>query len=134
MGITYASLSLANPVRRDLAPVTAAALADTGAMHLCIPQHVQIQLQLEECEKREVTLADGSKRLVSYVGPVEVRFANRRCFVGAMVLGDEVLLGAIPMEDMDLLLRPMTREVMVNPASPNIATSVAKQGTAVSHG
>jgi clan AA aspartic protease len=126
MGITYTSLSLVNPVRHDLAPVTAAALADTGAMHLRIPQHVQIQLQLEESEKRAVTLADGSKQLVPDVGPVEVRFANRRCYVGAMVLGDEVLLGAIPMEDMDLVVRPMTREVMVNPASPNIATSVAK--------
>ena len=40
------------------------------------------------------------------MGPIEVSFANRRCFTGAMVLGNEVLLGAIPMEDMDLVLRP----------------------------
>ena len=57
---------------------------------------------------------------------VEVRFGNRRCFVGAMVMGDEALLGAIPMEDMDLVVRPMTREVMVNPSSPNIPSSLAK--------
>ena len=72
------------------------------------------------------TLADGSKRMVSYVGPVEVRFGKRRCFVGAMVLGDETLLGAIPMEDMDLIVRPLTREVTVNPASPNFPSSIAK--------
>jgi clan AA aspartic protease len=119
-------LMLANPVRRDLTPVQAVALADTGAMHLCIPEHVAIQLALSEQEKREVTLADGSKRLVSYVGPVELHFGNRRCYVGAMVLGDEVLLGAIPMEDMDLIIRPMTREVLVNPNSPNIPSSLAK--------
>ena len=126
VGITHTTLTLASPVRRDLAPVQALALADTGAMHLCIPEHVAIQLDLSELEKREVTLADGSRRLVSYVGPVEVHFVNRSCFTGAMVLGDEVLLGAIPMEDMDLIVRPLTREVMVNPQSPNIPSSQAK--------
>jgi len=49
-----------------------------------------------EPEQREVTLASGQKQLVLYVGPIEIGFANRRCFVGAMVLGDEALLGAIP--------------------------------------
>ena len=39
------------------------------------------------------------------MGPIEVSFSNRRCFTGAMVLGNEVLLGAIPMQDMDLVLR-----------------------------
>ena len=81
---------------------------------------------MAEQEKREVTLADGSKRLTPYVGPIEVKFGNRRCFVGAMVMGDEVLLGAIPMEDMDLVVRPMSREVSVNPVSPNVPTSMAK--------
>lgn len=126
MGITRTPLILANPTRRDLDVIEVQALADTGAMHLCIPEHVAIQLELTEHEQREVTLADGSKKLMPYVGPVEVRFGNRRCFVGAMVLGDEVLLGAIPMEDLDLVVRPMTREVLVNPASPNIPSSLAK--------
>jgi clan AA aspartic protease len=123
MGIT---LTLANPIRRELESIEVIALADTGAMHLCIPEHVALQLELAEKEKREVTLADGSKRLYPYAGPVELRFGNRSCFVGAMVLGDEVLLGAIPMEDMDLIVRPLTREVLVNPASPNIPSSLDK--------
>jgi hypothetical protein len=84
-----------------------------------------VQLNLKEMERREVTLADGRK-LVPYVGPVEVRFANRRCFTGAMVLGDEVLLGAIPIEDMDLVVVPSTRTLSVNPSSPNIPSSLAK--------
>jgi clan AA aspartic protease len=126
MGITYAELMLANPVRPDLSPVTCPALADTGAIHLCIPMHVALQLGLDTLEQREVTLADGSKKLVPYVGPVSLRFANRQCFVGALVMGDEVLLGAIPMEDMDLVVVPMRREVMVNPASPNIPSALAK--------
>ncbi|MBI4985214.1 MAG: clan AA aspartic protease [Rhodocyclales bacterium] len=106
MGITRTTLTLANPVLRHLDPIQVEALADTGAMHLCIPEHVALQLELAEKEKREVTLADGSKRLFPYAGPVELRFGNRSCCGGAMVMVDEVLLGAIPMEDMDLTRQP----------------------------
>lgn len=126
MGIVYTKLTLTNPVKPELQPMNIKALADTGGMHLCIPEHVALQLGVAEHEKREVTLADGSKRLLPYFGPLEVRFGNRRCFVGATVMGDQVLLGAIPMEDMDLVVDPLTREVTVNPASPNVPSSIAK--------
>ncbi len=102
------------------------ALADSGAVHLCIPEHVQIQLKLEAIDNKEVTLADGSKKLVPYVGPIELRFKNRVGFAGALVMGDQVLLGAIPMEDMDLVVVPKTRTLDVNPDSPNIASSIVK--------
>ena len=126
MGLTAATIQLRNPRNTQLAPVEIDALADTGAVHLCIPQHIQIQLELEEIDKKEVTLADGSRRLVPYVGPIELRFKSRVGFAGALVMGDQALLGAIPMEDMDLVVVPKTREVRVNPNSPNIATSSAK--------
>jgi hypothetical protein len=57
---------------------------------------------------------------------VELHFKNRVGFAGALVMGDEVLLGAIPMEDMDLVVVPKTRTLDVNPGSPNIATSIVK--------
>ena len=120
------TVSLSNPTRPELVAVEVSALADSGAVHLCIPEHLAIQLSLTELERREVVLADGHRRTVPYVGPVEVRFSNRRCFTGAMVLGNEVLLGAIPMEDMDLVLRPQLQRLDVNPESPNIPLSVAK--------
>jgi clan AA aspartic protease len=126
MGLSYARLKLANPRLPDLGPVEVNALADTGAVHLCLPEHVVLQLQLEEHEKREVTFADGSRKLVPYVGPVAISFANRLCFTGATVVGDEPLLGSIPMEDMDLVVLPKTRQVAVNPANPNFAVSIAK--------
>ncbi len=119
-------VQLLTPSRPDLHPIEVSALADTGAVHLCIPEHLAIQLHVEPLEQREVVLADGRRRTVAYVGPIEVRFKNRRCFTGAMVLGDEVLLGAIPMEDMDLVLRPQLQSIDVNPESPNIAVSLAK--------
>ena len=126
MGLTTASIKLINPRNRELEPVEVEALADTGAVHLCIPHHIQIQLALEEIDTKEVTLADGSRRLVPYVGPIELRYKNRIGFAGALVMGDQALLGAIPMEDMDLVVIPRTREVIVNPNSPNIASSIAK--------
>lgn len=126
MGIVNAKIMLKNPRKPELQPVEVDALADTGAVHLCIPEHVKIQLELEEIDKKEVTIADGSQKLVPYVGPIEVRFKNRVGFAGALVMGDQVLLGAIPMEDMDLVVIPKTRTIAVNPSSPNIATTIVK--------
>jgi len=126
MGVIRAEFTFANPADRTLQPVSANALVDTGAVHLCLPEHVAIQLNLRELEQREVTLANGHRITVPYCGPVEIRFGNRRCFTGAMVLGDEPLVGAIPMEDMDLVVIPSRQTVGVNPASPNIPTSLAK--------
>lgn len=120
MGHAFADLELANPRKPDLSPVNVRALADTGALMLCIPEHVALQLELEGESIREVSVADGRKQNVPYVGPIKVTFGRRFCYVGALVLGDEVLLGAVPMEDMDLVVNPAKREVTVDPESPNI--------------
>ena len=124
MGLVYTMLILNNPVKSGLHPIEINALVDTGAVHLCIPEHIAIQLELTELEKREVTIADGSKKLCSYVGPVKVQFQNRSCFTGALVIGDTVLLGAIPMEDMDLIIQPALLKVIANPNNPNIPASL----------
>ncbi|MEQ1604359.1 MAG: clan AA aspartic protease [Pyrinomonadaceae bacterium] len=120
MGDVFTNISLTNPGRSDLKPVEVRALVDTGAGWLCIPEHVCLQLDLQNGDHREVAMADGSKSIVPYVGPIKVAFENRSCYVGALVLGDEVLLGAIPLEDMDLVISPLRGTVTVNPDSPNI--------------
>ena len=127
MGHVYADIELANARRPDLTPVRVRALADTGALLLCIPEQIAVQLTLETESTREVAVADGRKMSVPYVGPLKVTFGNRLCYVGALVLGDEVLLGAVPMEDMDLVVNPGRREVTVDPASPNFARARAKR-------
>jgi clan AA aspartic protease len=126
MGYVHAEIELSNPREPGLNPLMTRAMVDTGALTLCIPEHVQLQLRLEEAEKREITTADGRKSVVPYVGPIKVRFQNRTAFVGALVLGDEVLLGSVPMEDMDLLISPARRELIVNPESPNIPQALVK--------
>ena len=120
MGHVFAELELSNPRKGGLRPVRVHALADTGALMLCIPEHVALQLELDQESVREVSVADGRKRNVPYVGPIKVSFGDRFCYVGALVLGDEVLLGAVPMEDMDLVVNPARRMVTVDPESPNI--------------
>jgi clan AA aspartic protease len=124
MGLIHTEITLRNPRYPELRPIVTKALVDTGAITLCIPEHVALQLKLDEAEKREVTIADGTKRSVSYVGPVQVFFDNRSSFCGAMVLGDTVLLGAIAMEDMDLVISPKHQRIEVNPDSPNFAQAI----------
>ncbi len=126
MGIIRTEFEFTNPSNPALSSVVANALIDTGAVHLCLPEHIALQLDLKELEQREVTLANGHRVKVPYCGPVEIRFKNRRCFTGAMIMGDEPLVGAIPMEDMDLVILPTRQSVDVNPASPNIPMSLAK--------
>jgi len=126
MGLIVAKILLENPREPALEGIEVETLVDSGAVHLCIPEHLQIQLKLQEIDKKEVTLADGSKKLVPYAGPVQIRFKNRVGFAGALVLGDQVLLGAIPMEDLDLVVLPKEKVLDVNPDSPNIGTSIAK--------
>lgn len=119
-------LKLKNPRNQQAESIEVEALADTGAVYLVIPEHVRLQLDLEETSRKEVTLADGSRKMVPYVGPIETEFKNRVAYVGAIVMGDEVLLGAIPMEDMDLIVIPQQRLVDVNPLNPNFAAAKVK--------
>jgi clan AA aspartic protease len=126
MGLIYAEIELINPIVPNLRSVKQNALVDTGAITLCIPEHIAVQLNLKELEKREVTTAEGKLSVVPYVGPVQVHFDNRNCFIGALVMGDSILLGAVPLEDMDLVINPRLQKVTVNPASPNIPTAVVK--------
>ena len=126
MGYVQATIELSNPRQHHLPPVATTCLADSGALMLCIPEQLAAQLQLEQESEREVTVGDGRSLRVPYVGPVKVTFGDRICFVGALVLGDEVLLGAVPMEDMDLTIHPSRRRLEPDPRSPNIPHALVK--------
>ncbi len=115
-------LTLRNPRYPELPAVEVEALADTGSTFLCVPAAIAEALRLETYDHKDATIADGSRRRVPYVGPLEVRFKNRVALGGALVIGERVLLGAIPMEDMDLVVSPQSRKVDVNPASPDVAS------------
>jgi clan AA aspartic protease len=128
MGIIYAAIRLGNFARPDLEEISVDALVDTGAIDLVIPEHLAIQLQLNDLKPREASLADGTRKLVRYCGPVKIDAMGRDCVTAAMVMGDQVLLGAIPMQAMDVVIHPRTETVVPNPDSPNVPSFVAKRG------
>ena len=126
MGLTYADLMLEATFRGRKMPVRA--LVDSGAVFMIIPEHVALQLgfDIEEVSTREVVLADGSRKQVRMVGPLRVHFRDRYCDLSALVFGDEALMGAVPMEMMDLVLHPGTQSLTVNPESPYVPVALAK--------
>jgi clan AA aspartic protease len=99
------------------------AMVDSGATMLAIPKFIQQQLDLSKVSDVEAELADGSSIKLEVVGPIEVRFQNRRTSVEALVVPNstKVLLGAIPMEGMDVLIDPKRERLIVNPDSPEVA-------------
>ena len=104
MGLVHAVIKLDNPQQAAIASISMQVLASTGALQPCIRAAMSRQLNLAAERMRRVTLADGRSVEAPYVGPVRVEMAGRTCFAGAMVFGDEVQRGAIPIEDMDLLV------------------------------
>jgi clan AA aspartic protease len=134
MGLIYADIELINGDdlalarkhiigEEEIKRMRVNMLVDTGSVYMCINETVQEQLQLSVLEKRKAQLADGTVVEFDIAGPIEVRFKNRRCNVDAMVIpGDnELLLGDIPLEDMDVLIDPVRRELIVNPEHPYMA-------------
>jgi clan AA aspartic protease len=126
MGLVYADIEVENLFQKRTLPLRA--LVDSGAVFLSIPEHATIQLGFDTSEvtTREVVLANGHRQKVPMIGPLRVRFENRFCDLSALVLGDEPLLGAVPMEMMNLILHPATKTLSVNPQSPYIPVALAK--------
>lgn len=133
MGMVYADIELVNGEdlilsrryiigEEEIRKVPLNILVDTGAYYLCINEDILEQLGLPLIEKRKGQLADGNFVYYDVVGPVELKFKNRRCHVDAMVLpgSAQPLLGAIPLEDLDVLVDPLRQELVVNPASPDM--------------
>ena len=124
MGLVHTEITLKNAgdvvnVRRgiidegEIRQVTLTAMVDTGAGTLVINDEVRLKLGLEIETTRRTELADGAKREYGVTEPVKICWKNRDTACPALVLPDssEVLLGAIPLEDMDLIVNPSKREL-----------------------
>ncbi|MEM1119767.1 MAG: clan AA aspartic protease [Bacteroidota bacterium] len=114
--------------KEEVKKVKIKALVDSGAYMLVINENIKRQLDLEVLSKETALLADGSERELEIVGPIEVRFKTRRTTVDAMVVPNnaEVLLGAIPLEGMDVLIDPNKQELQLPPERPYIAQTILK--------
>lgn len=132
MGLTYANIELVNNAdaedfRRkrigedEIRQITVHAMVDTGSIMLCINETIKDALGLDIIGKRRSQLANGLILELDVVGPVIVRFLDRDCVTRALLLPDdqEPLLGAIPMEEMDLYVNPGRNELLpVHPEGP----------------
>lgn len=134
MGLVYAEIELINAEdlalarkfyigEEEIKRMTVTGLVETGSYMLCINESIQAQMQFPVMEKRIGQMANGERIECDVVSQVELRFKNRRTICNAMILpGDsKVLIGAIPLEDMDVLIHPLRQELIVNPEHPYFA-------------
>ena len=103
-------------------------LVDNGSVLLAINENIQEVMQFPVIERRKVQLANNMIAEYDVVAPVELRFKNRQTTCRAIVLPDDStpLLGAIPLEDMDVLIHPTREELIVNPEHLFMAQMIMK--------
>jgi predicted aspartyl protease len=132
MGLTYANIQLQNGAdiedfRRgrigedEIQQLEVHALVDTGSVMLAINQTIADALGLSVIGQRKSQLADGTRLTLPVVGGIVVRYLDRWSLTNALLLPDdqEPLLGAIPMEEMDLYVHPARNELLpVHPDGP----------------
>jgi clan AA aspartic protease len=130
MGLVYTEIELVNAGDKilqkrhiigeeEVRSMRVTMMVDTGAIMLVINEDIRDYLGLDAIEGKRISrMADGTRIELEVVGPVEVHFQGRLCITNALVLpGDaEPLLGAIPMEELDLVVHPAMQTVV--PAHP----------------
>jgi len=99
---------------QNVRSVTVTALVDTGAMLLVIGEELRKKLGLGTLESRTVDLAGGLTTSCNIAEPAEINWKNRKSLIRPMVLQDEeeVLLGVIPLEEMDLMVDPVNNTLV----------------------
>ena len=109
----------------EIRQATVTAMVDTGAITLVINEKLRLQLGLEIKGERRATLANGAREMVKIAEPVSVHWKNRDMICRPLVIsGDgEILLGAIPLEDMDLIVDPV-RQVLTGAHGDEIVTMI----------
>jgi predicted aspartyl protease len=128
VGITVVNLGDLEQVRRGrLAPESmrwaeVQALVDAGAASLVLPADLAERLGLHVEGKRKVRYADGRTEEIPWVSGVRLEILGRAMTCDALVeaAGTLARLGPIPLRTLDLVLDPRSRELAVNPASPDM--------------
>ena len=136
MGIVYAEITLKNSLdvgkaeeglikEPEIRQTTVTAMVDTGAGTLVINEELRMRLGLKIKGLRRATFANEVKEICKVTEPVEIHWENRSSAVRALVVPDssEVLLGAIPLEDMDLMVDPV-RQVLTGAHGDDIVCLV----------
>ncbi len=119
MGLVHADFVLTNLFSNKSVPVRA--LVDTGSTHFCVTSEIARELgfDVEEASRASISLADGRRQRVPVLRPVEVHFGERNGCLDVFVLGDECLVGVLPLEAMDLVIDLQKQQLVTNPAHPD---------------
>jgi clan AA aspartic protease len=97
----------------EIRQTTVTAMVDTGAATLVINEAIREELGLELENTYTARLADGTFHKYFYAEPVEILWKNRKTVLRPVVVpnANKILLGAIPLEDMDLIVNPVKQEL-----------------------
>jgi clan AA aspartic protease len=117
--VTLVNLGDQNDADRGYIPqdqvrrLTVNAVVDTGAWTLVINEATREKLGLRMEEITETTVAGGGKVSSQITEPVRIYWKDRRttCETAVLPGESEVLLGAYPLEGLDLMVHPKTQEV-----------------------
>ena len=125
MGMVKAEITLTNPMdegyardgyikQEEIRTVTVQAIVDTGAMSMVINEELRQKLGLGIKEEKFAKIANGQRVKCHVTDLVEIRWKNRIWGVHALVIpgAEEILLGAIPLEGLDLMVNPVTQELV----------------------
>jgi len=106
MSTTYADITITNLFIKSTTRVRA--LVDTGCMLSTVTDEVAQALGFDPAQftMKRIVLADGRSVRVPTIGPIQIDYEDRSCKTEAYVMGDECLLGCVPVECMDLTVDP----------------------------
>ncbi len=140
MGLVYADIEIVSAEdvalarkgyieKEQIKSRTVKALVDSGAYMMCINESIKAQLDLPKISNMEAEMADGTIKTVDVVGPVIINFSNRTTSCNAAVMPgeSEVLLGAIPMEDLDVVINLREQTLELPEDRPYLAKKKIKQ-------
>jgi clan AA aspartic protease len=98
----------------EIRQISVKALVDSGAWTMVINEETREKLGLKTTKTAHGKLADGSQAEYKLTEPIEISWKNRSVICEALLIptADENLLGAIPLEAMDLIINPRIQEVV----------------------
>jgi predicted aspartyl protease len=112
--------------KSEVRETTVQVVADTGAETLVINETVRAALGLRITGPAEAWLADGRNHGCQVTEPVDVQWKDRVMTCRPWLIADapEVLLGAIPLEDLDLIVDPVDQRVVGKHGDKRIGRAV----------
>lgn len=105
----------------------AQALVDTGALTLVIPKSVVSQLGLRIRGQQVARYANGFEEPIGVTEPVKIVCQGRQTSVEALVVGDEILIGQVVLELLDLLPDCKNQRLISNPNNPDYPVAIIKK-------